>query len=83
MPAVNKKGKVNWRGVVVSVTLCRECASKINECNFKSGEQDPVLGYPQTFVGTLVCSLTTYSANGCVTTWKQKLWAQSRVRDQR
>ena len=41
--AVNKKGKVNWRGVVVSVTLCRQSASEINECNFKSGDQDPVL----------------------------------------
>ena len=33
--AVNKKGKVKWRGAVVSVTVHCQCASKINECNFK------------------------------------------------
>ena len=59
---------------MVSVTLCRECVSKVNECNFKSGEQDRVLCYPKSFVGTLDGSLTTYSAIGNVTTWK--LWAQ-------
>ena len=81
MPGGKQKGKVNWRGVVISVTLRRECASKIYECNFKSGEQDPVLCYPKTFVGTLDGSLTTYSTIGGVTIWKQKLRAQSRVRD--
>ena len=45
---------------MVSVTLRRECASKINECILKSGEQDSVLYYPiETFVGTLDVSLTT------------------------
>ena len=33
--ANDKKGTVKWRGVVVSVTLRRQCASKINECNFE------------------------------------------------
>ena len=59
--AVNKKGKVKWRGAVVSVTVHCQCASKINECNFKSGEQDPVLYYPiKMFVGTLDGSLTSW-----------------------
>ena len=76
--AVNKKGKVNWRGVVISVTLRRECASKIYECNFKSGEQDPVLCYPKTFVGTLDGSLTSWR-DWLRSNLETKLRAQSRV----
>jgi len=46
---------------VVSVVLRHEYASKINKCNFKSGEQDPVLYYPiKTFVRTLDCSSTSW-----------------------
>ena len=45
---------------MISVNLRRQRASEINECNFKSGEQDPVLYYPiKIFVGTLDGSLTT------------------------
>jgi len=39
---------------VVSVVLRHEYASKVTKCNFKSGEQDPVLYYPiKTFVRAL------------------------------
>jgi len=50
---------------VVSVMLRREYASKTIECNFKSGEQDPVLFHPiKPFVQTL---------DGSSTSWRDQL----------
>jgi len=47
---------------VVSVMLCHEYASKTNEYNFKSGEQDPVFYYSTSWRDQLLSNLETKTA---------------------